>query len=67
MLAFEDINLMNRADNLANYELLGNAHLINDELKYYFAVTAQEIRNECETIFVAENCSTLYYKSQLLN
>jgi predicted Zn-dependent peptidase len=67
MLAFEDINLMNRADNLANYELLGNANLINEELSYYFAVTTDDIRKECSNIFVPENCSTLYYRSEKLN
>ena len=67
MLAFEDINLMNRADNLANYEILGNADLINEELEYYFAVTIDEIRKECESIFVPENCSTLYYRSEILS
>lgn len=67
MLAFEDINLMNRADNLANYELLGNANLINEELSYYFAVTTDDIRRECANIFVPENCSTLYYRSEKLN
>ncbi|MEO6684065.1 MAG: pitrilysin family protein [Ginsengibacter sp.] len=66
MLAFEDINLMNRADNLANYELLGNIDLINKELDYFFAVTAEEIRQECNNIFVSENCSTLYYRSKQL-
>ena len=66
MLAFEDISLMNRADNLANYELLGNAQLINEELANYFAVTAEEIRRECAIIFVDTNCSTLYYRSNKL-
>ncbi len=66
MLAFEDISLMNRADNLANYELLGNAQLINEELAYYFAVTAEDILLECANIFVDTNCSTLYYRSTKL-
>ena len=66
MLAFEDISLMNRADNLANYELLGNAALINEELGYYFAVTPEDIRHECAKILVPENCSTLYYRSEIL-
>ena len=66
MLAFEDISLMNRADNLANYELLGNAHLINEELAHYFEVTAEDIRRESAAIFVNTNCSTLYYRSEKL-
>ena len=66
MLAFEDISLMNRADNLANYEILGNAQLINEELSHYFAVTAEDIHRESANIFVETNCSTLYYRSKKL-
>lgn len=64
LLAFEDISLMNRANSLANYELLGNANLMNEELANYHAVTAEEIHNECRSIFVDTNCSTLYYRAE---
>jgi predicted Zn-dependent peptidase len=63
LLAFEDISLMNRANSLANYELLGNANLMNEELDNYHAVTAEEIHKECLNIFVDTNCSTLYYRA----
>lgn len=63
MLAFEDMSLMNRATNLAIYELLGDANLINLELASYQAVTAQTINEEANTIFNDNNCSTLYYYS----
>ena len=64
LLAFEDISLMNRANSLANYELLGNANLMNEELANYHAVTAEEIHKECCNIFVDTNCSTLYYRAE---
>lgn len=63
LLCFEDISLMNRVNSLANYELLGDANLMNEELKNYQAVTAEEILQECNSIFVESNCSTLYYRS----
>ncbi len=63
MLAFEDISLMNRANSLANYELLGDANLMNTELESYQAITREEIREECRKVFVDTNCSTLYYRS----
>ncbi len=63
MIAFEDMSLTNRAANIAMYELLGDADLMNKELKRYQAVTADEIVNECNTIFNDNNCSTLYYYS----
>jgi predicted Zn-dependent peptidase len=63
LLAFEDISLMNRANSLANYELLGDADLINKELDIYQSVTAEEIQEECRKVFVESNCSTLYYRA----
>ncbi len=64
LIAFEDISLMNRANSLANYELLGDADLMNKELLNYQAVTAEEILHECQNIFVENNCSTMYYRSE---
>ena len=65
MLAFEDISLMNRANSLANYELLGDANLMNTELESYQAVTREEIMEESNRIFTDTNCSTLYYRSTI--
>ena len=63
LMAFEDISLVNRANSLATYELLGDADLMNKELERYQAVTVEEIESESRTIFVDENCSTMYYLS----
>ncbi len=63
MLAFEDMSLMNRATNIAIYELLGDANLINEELERYQQVTAAEIQEECSRIFNENNSNTLYYYS----
>ncbi len=63
LIAFEDISLMNRANSLATYELLGDADLMNKELLNYQEVTAEEILQECKNIFVENNCSTMYYRS----
>lgn len=65
MLAFEDISLMNRANSLANYELLGDANLMNTELESYQSVTREEIMEESMRVFVDSNCSTLYYRSTI--
>ena len=63
LMAFEDISLVNRANSLATYELLGDADLMNKELERYQAVTVEEIKSESRIIFVDENCSTMYYLS----
>ncbi len=66
MIAFEDISLMNRANSLAQYELLGDANLMNTELEKYHAVTREEILEECQNIFTDNNSSTLYYRSSVV-
>ena len=63
MLAFEDMSVMSRATNLAMYELLGDAELINTELSKYQAVTTAELLKESKAIFNDNNCNTLYYCS----
>lgn len=63
MMAFEDMSLMTRAASIANYELLGDANMINTELETYRSVTAADIKDEANRVFRKENCSTLYYKS----
>ena len=63
LMTFEDISLVNRANSLATYELLGDANLMNEELEKYRAVTVAEIQQECRKIFVDSNCNTLYYRS----
>jgi zinc protease len=64
MLAFEDMNLTNRASSLAIYELLGDADMINKEWGLYQAVTLEQLVAESRTIFHPNNCNTLYYYSQ---
>ncbi|MEO6638885.1 MAG: pitrilysin family protein [Ginsengibacter sp.] len=63
LIAFEDISLMNRANSLATYELLGDANLMNTELEKYQAVTVDDIQQECNRIFTKSNSNTLYYRS----
>jgi zinc protease len=63
LIAFEDMTLMNRANSLAFYTLLGNTALINEELEKYQAVTSADIQQEANTIFDARNSTTMYYYS----
>lgn len=63
LIAFEDIPVMNRANSLAFYELLGDAGLINEELLKYNAVTTEEIKKYSNRIFDEKNSNTLYYYS----
>lgn len=63
-IAFEDMTIMNRANSLAYYELLGNADLMNEELGKYQSITAEEIREHSEVIFNENNSNTLMYYSK---
>lgn len=64
VIAFEDMSIMSRASSLANYELLGDANLMNTELERYQSVTAADIRDYSRTIFNENNSNTLYYRSK---
>jgi predicted Zn-dependent peptidase len=64
MIAFEDMSVMNRANSLAMYELLGDASLMNTELDRYNKVSIDDIHEQSKQIFREENSSTLYYCSK---
>ncbi|HEY0355203.1 MAG TPA: pitrilysin family protein [Flavisolibacter sp.] len=66
MIAFEDMSVMNRANSLAFYELLGDAALMNTELDRYHKVTVEDVQELSREIFREENCSTLWYLSKSL-
>jgi zinc protease len=61
---FGEMNLLNKAMNLAYYELLGDADLVNKEMDQYRKVTPEDIRNYAGLVFRPSNCSTLYYYSE---
>jgi zinc protease len=61
---FGEVEVLNKATNLAVSELLGDAEMINHEVEKYLAVTAEQIKEQANIIFRKENCSTLYYKAK---
>ena len=60
-LVFSEMNLLDKAMNLAYFELLGDAEECNNEMRKYSAVTREAIREEAAAMFRPENSSTLYY------
>ncbi|WP_291857606.1 pitrilysin family protein [Marinilabilia sp.] len=66
-LVFGEIHYLNKAMNLAQFELLGDAEEINREPERYRAVTADDVKTVAQRIFAPENCSTLYYLPQKKN
>lgn len=64
VIAFEDMSVMNRANSLAFYELLGDADLMNKELLKYQEITSEEILEYSKQIFDPNNSNTLHYYSK---
>ena len=63
-LAFSELNVLNKAINIAFFELLGDADIINQEVSYYRAVTAEDVMRIANKILTPENCSELYYQAE---
>lgn len=61
IMVFAEMSLLDKAMNLAYYELLGDASLLNSEIDKYLAVTPAQIQRLAKTTFTKENSSTLYY------
>ncbi|MBT9395442.1 insulinase family protein [Hymenobacter sp. NST-14] len=63
-IVFGEIELLNRAMNLAFSKLLGDANLVNQESARVQAVTAAQVLEAAREVLRPENCSTLYYRAQ---
>ncbi len=60
-MIFSEMSLLDKAMNLAQFELLGDADLLNHETEKYLAVTAKQIKDLANKIFRKDNSSTLVY------
>lgn len=63
-IVFSEIELLNRAMNLAYCKLLGDANLINQEGEKVQAVMPQDILRCAKEVLNPNNCSTLLYKAE---
>jgi predicted Zn-dependent peptidase len=61
IMQFSEMRVLDKAMNLAYYELLGGAEQANELFSKYDAVTTSQIKAEAKKIFRPENCSSLYY------
>ncbi|OWP61605.1 peptidase M16 [Hymenobacter amundsenii] len=62
-IVFGEIELLNRAMNLAFSKLLGDANLVNQESAQIQAVTPAQVQAAAREVLRPENCSTLYYRA----
>ncbi len=63
-LIFSEISYLNKAINLSEMELLGDANLINEQFQHYREVTPEKINEVSKQLFQKANCSTLIYKKK---
>jgi predicted Zn-dependent peptidase len=61
MMEFSEMRVLEKAMNLAYYELLGDAAQVNSLYSKYAAVSVADIQSEAGRIFKPENCSTMHY------
>jgi predicted Zn-dependent peptidase len=63
-MVFSEMSLLDKAMNLAQFELFGDADLLNHETDRYLAVSAAEIQQQAQKVFRKENSSTLVYLAE---
>lgn len=60
-LVFSETSVLNKAQNLAFYELLDRAELMNEETDIYLNVLPDELHRSAQNLFREENSATLIY------
>ncbi len=63
-LIFSELNVLNKAINLAFFELLGDPDLINQEVQHYQKISVEDIHRVANSVLTKENCCELHYKAQ---
>lgn len=61
VLNFSNTNVLNKAMNLAYYELLGDADFLNKEEENYANISSEEIQQTAQTYFTENNSVSLHY------
>lgn len=63
-LTFSEVEVLNRAMNLAMATLSGDTDYINQEAALIQAVTTDDVNQSAKTVLAEENCTVLHYKSK---
>ncbi len=63
-LLLSQTNALNKAMNIAYFEMLGDANLLNHEVDKYCSIAPSDVANTAKAIFTEQNCSTLYYMAE---
>lgn len=60
-ISFSEVSIMHKAINLAYYEMLKDAELINKQEEDYVDVQTSDLQRLAQQTFVKENCSEIVY------
>ena len=60
-MAFSQMSILDKAMNLAYFELMGNADMLNQEIGKYLSVSPADMQQQARQVFRKENSSTLVY------
>ena len=63
-MVFSEMSLLDKAMNLAYFELLSDAENLNSETDKFLAVTAAQIKEQANKLFRKDNSSTLIYYAE---
>jgi zinc protease len=66
-LEFGEVELINRAMNIAFYALSGDAALVNEDEARINGVTTDDIHRIAKSVFVENNASVMYYQAENKN
>ena len=64
-ICFSEVSIVHKAINLAYYEMLGDAEIINRQESQYNRVTSDDIIRVAQQTFKEENCSEVYYLKEM--
>ena len=60
---FSNLSYVDKAANLAYFELIDRAESINEEIEKYYRITPESLQTTAQAIFRANNMSTLHYRA----
>jgi predicted Zn-dependent peptidase len=63
-IVFSEVELLNRAMNLAFYANLGKPEQVNQESEYIQAVTSESLQSMAREVLRKENSSTIHYRAK---
>ena len=58
---FSNLNQLERAYRIAQYEMYGDLDMINKEVDNYFKITNNDVQRLSNELFNENKCTTLYY------